>query len=181
MDEARIIQQSTKGKRSAQRKLYEMHRVRWFMICKRYVRFEQDAMDVLQNSLVKIYRGLPDFDPEKGSFRAWSSRIVVNECLMFIRKVSGQRTNSEKYMRQVNIVGNETAHDKLSAEEIVNLIRALPEGYRTVFNLFAIEGYTHDEIASMLNISPGTSKSQLFKARRMLQDQIQELFEIVHP
>jgi RNA polymerase sigma-70 factor (ECF subfamily) len=151
------------------------------MICLRYLRENQDAQDVLQNALIKIYSNLKTFDINRGSFKSWSSKIVVNECIMFLRKRSRSFFYNE-LQEELEIHDNSyTPIEKISAEEITQLILQLPVGYRLVFNLFAIEGYSHKEIAETLSISIGTSKSQLFKAKKMLKEKVTDIFETVYP
>jgi RNA polymerase sigma-70 factor (ECF subfamily) len=174
----KVIQASRKGNRTAQRALYDKYRSKWFTICLRYTRDRDDALDAMQNAMVSIYSRLDTFDPAIGSFQAWSSRIVINDCIMLLRKKNGAALLEDKYAGFVNLIVPENAVEKMSAAEIVKLINGLPDGYRMIFNLFAIEGYAHKEIAQMLDISIGTSKSQLFKAKKMLQENIKDIFEI---
>ncbi len=144
------------------------------MICLRYLRGESDAQDALQNALVKIYMKIDQFDLKLGSFYGWSSRIVVNECIMLIR--SRKRVlEFESMEASIDFNLEPSVVEDLSAMEILKLVQKLPTGYRLVFNLHAMEGYAHHEIAEMLQISTGTSKSQLFKARKMLQQQIKHI------
>ncbi len=144
------------------------------MICLRYLRGESDAQDALQNALVKIYMKIDQFDLKLGSFYGWSSRIVVNECIMLIR--SRKRVlEFESMEASIDFNLEPSVIEDLSAQEILKLVQKLPTGYRLVFNLHAMEGYAHHEIAEMLQISTGTSKSQLFKARKMLQQQIKHI------
>jgi len=170
-----IIDQCRKGNRKAQRVLYDTYRSRWYVICLRYVRDQDDALDVLQNGLVKIYMKLDHFDLSLGSFYGWSSKIVVNECIMFLRS----KKRAIRFHDLHDAVELETTEptviDNLNATEIIKLIQQLPTGYRLVFNLHAVEGYAHHEIAEMLEVSVGTSKSQLFKARKILQEQIKSI------
>lgn len=179
VDELKIIQQCISGKRKAQRELYDKYRSVWFTVCLRYLNQRQDALDALQNSLVKIYSNLKSFDQTKGKFTTWSSRIVVNECLMLIRKRTKVKAPGEELLSFP--ASMPSAVEQLSAKEIVRLVQGLPDGYRTVFNLYAIEGYKHHEIAEMLGISVGASKSQLHKARKLLQNHISNLFEVAYP
>ena len=175
MTESELIKKVKKRNREAQQALYTIYKRIWFSICLRYHSNHSDAEDVLQNALIKIFTKVELFDAGKGSFKSWSAKIVVNENLMAIRK----NINSFK-VDPLNddlhaLDENETPLDSLSAQELTNLIAKLPEGYRTVFNLYVIDGYNHQEIGEMLNISVGTSKSQLFKARRMLQLKLEQL------
>lgn len=175
MREEALIKKVKKGNRVAQRDLFHLYKRIWFSICLRYHTQRTDAEDVLQNSLIKIFTKVEQFEPSKGSFKSWSCRIVVNENLMNIRR----NVNSFKVDELNDEIDaadeNESALDQLSAQELTNLIARLPAGYKAVFNLYVIDGYNHQEIGKMLNISVGTSKSQLFKARKMLQAKLEQL------
>ena len=167
-----LIKKVRKGDRLSQRALYEQFRSRWYLICLRYNGHEQDAQDCLQNALVKIYSHLEQFDPAKGDFAAWSSRIVINENLQFIKKKKQNPFFVEQEFVAPNDQFTETEAE-LSMEKLTHLLQKLPQGYRTIFNLHAIEGYDHREIAELLDISVGTSKSQLSRARNMLKKQVE--------
>lgn len=171
--EEKLITQCRKGDRKAQRDLYDMYKTKWFMICLRYVKKREDALDVLQNALIKVYSKMDTFDVNKGSFSSWTSRIMVNESIMFQRKY--WRPEEAPELIDNMVVANNEAGPiaNLSAQELTKLIQKLPDGYRIVFNMHAIEGYTHKEIAKHLGVSEGTSKSQFFKAKRMLREQIE--------
>ena len=138
-------------------------------VCRRYLGNGPDAEDTLMESFMKVFSKVETFQ-ESGSFEGWIRRIVVNECLMKIRKQSDVFT---KNIEEAWDVGDPAdALMQLRTAEIEALIAELPPGYRTIFNLYAIEGYSHDEIASLLAISSGTSKSQLSRARTMIQQKI---------
>jgi RNA polymerase sigma-70 factor (ECF subfamily) len=127
-------------------------------------------------SIMKIFDKVGQFE-FKGSFEGWVKRIIVNEALMFLRTKKYTMVEAEAAdVANVNV----DLSDNLDTEDLVNTINELPVGYRTVFNLYAIEGYSHSEIAEMLNISEGTSKSQLSRARAILQEKIKkkELIEL---
>jgi len=157
----------------AQNALYQKYQHIWFSICLRYRKDRDDAADMLQNALINIYSKLGQFNPEKGSFKSWSCAVVVNESLMFLRK-KGANFSSEEISAYVHISDkNETPIERMSAQELVALIKTIPDGYRTVFNLYVMDGYSHVEIADMLQISVGTSKSQLFKARKFLKQKLE--------
>jgi len=177
MTEIELISRVLKNERSAQKQLYKQYQTTWYMICLRYHKNKDDAQDALQNALIKIFTKLEQFDPKKGNFKSWSSRVVINENLIFLRKNS----NSFKVdtIDNVHFVPDqsESALDILSAEELTKMIQKLPAGYRTVFNLYVIEGFSHQEIADMLEIQLGTSKSQLSKARKELQKQLESLLQ----
>ena len=163
--------------RVAQSLLYEKYQTTWYMICLRYQKNKDDALDCLQNALINIFLKIEQFDVEKGNFKAWSCRVVVNDNLMFLRK----KVNSFKVadIDEITFIPEqpETALDILSAEELTKMVQNLPNGYRTVFNLYVIEGFAHQEIAEILDISVGASKSQLFKARKLLQKKLEVLLE----
>ncbi len=173
MIDKEIINQVKRNDRKAQEQLYATYKTTWFMICLRYHKNRADALDALQNALVNIYTKINQFNGEKGSFKAWSSRIVINENLMLLRKkvASFEVQNLPEGFEMKD--QQETPLDKLSAKELTTLIQKLPDGYRTVFNLYVMEGKSHAEIATLLNINEGTSKSQLSKARKFLQQRIE--------
>jgi RNA polymerase sigma-70 factor (ECF subfamily) len=138
-------------------------------VCRRYLGNGPDAEDALMEGFMKVFSKVENFN-EAGSFEGWIRRIVVNECLMKIRKQGDVFTKNIEEAREVGQPAD--ALMQLRTSEIEKLIAELPSGYRTIFNLYAIEGYTHDEIANLLNISAGTSKSQLSRARMLLQQKI---------
>ncbi len=173
-----LIRQCLKRNEKAQRVLYEKYRPMWFMICLRYVKNREDALDILQNALVKIYTKLKQFDAEKGSFSSWSSRIVVNESIMHLRKLMRKTHLDELHEDALLLSKEEDSIEILSAQELTRIVQQLPNGYRLVFNMFVVEGYSHREISEILDISEGTSKSQLFKAKKLLKKQI-ENFDLI--
>ncbi len=173
MTEELSIQRAKEGDRFAQKALFDQYKVKWYMTCMRYMGNKADADDAIQNGMIKIFTKISQFDPQLGNFNAWTSRIMVNECIMLLRKHQSKRT-----VENLDAVTNfydysETPIDRLSKEEVMKLVQNLPDGYRMVFNMYVIEGFSHKEIAKQLNISEGTSKSQLFKARRMLKEAIE--------
>ncbi|MDN5203820.1 sigma-70 family RNA polymerase sigma factor [Fulvivirgaceae bacterium BMA10] len=156
------------GDSRAQKTLYERYADRMFRVAYRYVKNEFDAEDILINGFVKVFQNLcrMEYMGEK-SLEAWIKRIVINEALMHLRKNNNFNLVEDTY---ANTVGEaSTIHSELAAEEIYALILQLPIGYRTVFNLYVIEGYSHKEIAEKLNVSENTSKSQLSKGRALLR------------
>ena len=141
-----------------------------FRLCYRYVREQQEAEDILCKGFHKVFQHIAQFeDRGEASLQKWITRIMVNEALMYLRKHRMELVSEDA--AQAIPAGTRTV-SALEAEYLYNLIRALPLGYRTVFNLFCIEGYSHAEIAEQLGITEGTSKSQLSKARAMLQDML---------
>ncbi len=170
MTETQLIAACKKGNRKAQRILYERYATKMFGVCRRYIHNETDVEDTLLNAFYKVFTHIDSFK-EKGSFEGWIRRIVVNESLMFLRKKKRVNTLYVEFIdKQVEMPIAPKAQDDLQEADILKLLDKLPYGYRTVFNLYAIEGYKHREIAEMLGISINTSKSQLIKARKMLQD-----------
>lgn len=156
--------------------LFAQYKSYWYSICLRYGRNEHDAMDMLQNGLINIYTKISQFNSDRGNFKSWSGRIIVNDCLMYLRKNS---FISEDLNNHHNVFDkSETSLDILSAEELTKLIQKLPDGYRAVFNLYVLEGYQHREIAEKLKISEGTSKSQLFKAKKLLREKLEILYQL---
>jgi RNA polymerase sigma-70 factor (ECF subfamily) len=138
-----------------------------YALCLRYLRESDDAQDVLLKAFTKVFEHLPRFKGE-GSFEGWVRRIVVNEALMFLRKHKHRHITIELEEAAASV----EQYPQLEADDLLQLVQALPEGYRTVFNLHAIEGYAHAEIAEQLGISEGTSKSQLSRAKELLRQQI---------
>jgi RNA polymerase sigma-70 factor (ECF subfamily) len=166
-----LVKQCSKGKSKAQAQLYKQFATPMFRLCFRYLENELETEEVLINGFLKIFQNIQRFDYQGDiTFVAWMKRIMTNEALMFIRK--HKKIYWENIEDQTNLESYEDAIQDLLAEDIYNLIRSLPLGYRTVFNLFVIEGYSHQEIAEQLNISINTSKTQLKKARNFLQQKL---------
>jgi len=142
-----------------------------FGICLRYAKNQMEAEDVLQEGFIKVFRYLKDYRND-GSLEGWVRRTMVNTAINYYKKkVKYQKDVSLDQTEPINN-DEESAIDKLSAKELLEVIRELPDGYRMVFNLNVIEGYTHKEIGAMLNISENTSKSQLSRARGVLQEKL---------
>jgi RNA polymerase sigma factor (sigma-70 family) len=138
------------------------------MVCRRYVKNREDAEEMMLNGFYKFFKNLSSFSYQSdAALFAWMKKIMVNECLMFLRKKNVFTITSDLPSEEISL--QEEALDNLSAAEIFNLVVQLPVGYRTIFNLYEIEGMNHKEIAALLNISEGTSKSQLSKSKVLLQ------------
>ncbi|WP_181306295.1 sigma-70 family RNA polymerase sigma factor [Rufibacter sp. XAAS-G3-1] len=167
MNESELVLALQKGDAKAQRILYDRYAGPMMGVCMRYLKNEMDAEEVLINGFMKVYQHVDKFE-QKGSFEGWVRRIMVNEALQQLRKQEPMHLAIDK--EHIHLASEDaTADSDMSAEEMLELLQDLPAGYRAVFNLYAIEGYSHKEIADMLHISEGTSKSQLSKARAMLQ------------
>lgn len=174
MDETTLIKKCIDGNQLAQRKLFEMYAPKMFGVCLRYSKSEEQAEDALQDGFIKVYKNLKKYQGN-GSFEGWIRRIIVNTCLDSIRK-------NVKYQDNVTIddVGYKIEQhtfvlDQLGEQDLLRLINELPDGYRIIFNMFAIEGYSHKEIAEELNISENTSKSQYSRARAYLRTKLEEI------
>ncbi|NJW54100.1 RNA polymerase sigma factor [Salinimicrobium oceani] len=169
-NDALLIKRAAEGNRQAQRKIYEKHAGKMLSICRQYVKDLQHAEDVMLNGFFKIFTHLGDFRDE-GSFEGWMRKIMVREAISFLRTDKRSMFVEEEIAENDNFSYSFTSD--LNAAHIQELIDELPEGYRMVFLMYAIEGYKHQEIAKTLGISEGTSKSQLFKARKMLQEKLE--------
>lgn len=155
----------------AQKNIFEHYGSFLYRVAYRYVRDRMTAEDLVVDSFLKIFEGAANFRFDNlRSFEAWMKRIVINESLMLLRKQANFNLMPESEAIEVPVDDN--ILDSISSDEIHQLIAELPDGYRTVFNLFAIEGYSHKEIAEQLHINEGTSKSQLNHARKLLQKKI---------
>ncbi|GAB2765411.1 sigma-70 family RNA polymerase sigma factor [Rhabdobacter roseus] len=170
---AEIVRQCQRDNPFAQKRLYEHFANRMYRLCRRYVPDAFETEEVLMNGFLKIFRALGTFEYRSDDeLEVWMKRIMVNEALMYLRRKVGQKAWSLDHPdlpeAEVPHAAQETDAD-LQAEAIHDLILRLPHGYRTVFCLYAIEGYSHREIAALLGVSENTSKSQLSKARAMLQ------------
>lgn len=171
MDERELIRRCKRNDAEAQRELYDTYGPKLFAVCRRYLKVVEDAEDAFSEAMFKILTKIGSFKG-KGSFEGWMRRIVINEALMFLRKQHNFRLSVE--IDNITLSEPSKAISKLSAEEIMACILELPTGYRTVFNLYEIEGYKHREIAEILDISINTSKSQLILARKRLQEMIKK-------
>ena len=168
MTELEIIKGCIRNDRHCQRALFERYAGLMLSVCRRYTRHEMEAEDIVQDALIKVYKNIDKFKFE-GSFEGWIRRIVVNTALKNYKKSSVQKEQIGLESYQEGSLEPE-AISNLGVEELMTLIAGLPEGYRIVFNLYIVEGYSHREIADMLNIQESTSRSQLVKARRILQE-----------
>ncbi|XOV94336.1 MAG: RNA polymerase sigma factor [Bacteroidota bacterium] len=171
--EQAMLESCRKGKPEAQRELYERFAPKMMGVCMRYVHDRDEAEHIMIGGMVKVFEKLNQFN-EEGSFEGWIRRIMVNESLMYIRK----NKNMSLEVEIESVDSNPNYHqleESLEANDLLMLISELPVGYRTVFNLYAIEGYNHKEIAEMLDINENTSKSQLSRARKYLQNRLEGL------
>lgn len=171
MTDEQLLEAILRQDAKAQRLLYDRFARKMFGVCLRYTRSREEAEDYLQDGFLKVFQKLSSFKNE-GSLEGWIRRVIVNTCLGHIR----QQKMGWDELDEVNEPAEEAeVLDKLQASDLLELIRQLPPGFRTVFNLFAIEGYAHKEIAALLSISEGTSKSQFARARRQLVEKVNRL------
>jgi len=153
---------------SAQRELYNRYSPKMLSVCYRYAQSREDAEDMLQEGFIKVFTQINTFQ-NKGAFEGWIRKIIVHTCINFLKKY-------KKFSDNVNLdhagylqVKEETIPSLMQAKQVVECIRLLPVGYKTVLNLYAIEGYSHREIADMLEIEESTSRSQYTRAKAMLE------------
>ena len=162
-----IIRGCRDGKRIYQRRLYELYYAYGMSICMRYSRNEDDAIEIVNDSFMKVYKNIKKFNTQQ-PFKPWFRRILINTSLNYIKK-------NEKFKRQESMDNHRdlmTAEDilsKISYQEMIQMVQSLSTAYRTVFNLYVIDGFKHEEIAKTLGISVGTSKSNLAKAKGKLR------------
>jgi RNA polymerase sigma factor (sigma-70 family) len=162
------VKEARKGSAAAQKCLFDAFSGSLLLVCRRYVKDDRDAEELMLNGFCRFFTTLPSFQYRTdAALYTWIKKIAINECLMFLRKKTGFVLTSEPCAE--DHVVYDGILEQLGADEIFELIRELPPGYRTVFNLHVIEGCEHREIAEMLGISEGTSKSQLNKAKKLLQ------------
>ncbi len=167
-----LIAKAAKNNREAQHILYEVHAPKMLSVCRYYINDIQKAEDVLLKGFFKAFTNLKSFKNE-GSFEGWLRKIMIREAISFLRQEKQIEFSVEDVVAPQDYSNN--IKSEIEVAEIQQLIDELPEGYRMVFVMYAIEGYKHNEIAELLKITEGTSKSQLFKARQLLQQKIKEL------
>ena len=174
MDERLLIRQCKQQQRQAQQQLFEELYPSAYRLSRRYLFRSQDIEDVLIGVFVRVFRHLESFEYRgEGSLRKWVNTIVIHECIRFLSAYRPVITEED-----VSFLAAERDWDGdpsgVDAERVMQILDQMPAGYRTVFNLYAMEGYTHSEIAGLLNITEGTSKSQLSKARNHIIEKLKE-------
>lgn len=174
MDEITLANKCIEGDQLAQRKLFEMYAPKMMGVCLRYMRDHAQAEDVLQDGFVKVFTKLDKYSGE-GSLEGWVRRIMVNTALDQLRKTSKFNSNVSMDDVEYKVESDSDALSSLMEEDLLKLIQEMPEGYKTVFNMFAIEGFTHKEIGEKLGVSENTSKSQYSRAKAYLRNKVEEL------
>jgi len=167
MDENQLVKDCLRGKTEAQHKLYHSYAEVMLGVCYRYTKSVQDAEDVLQDGFVKVFRNLYQFKQE-GELGAWIRRIMVTTALNYLKKNRHYRNELSFENESLHPVADDNPELKITGKELADLIRQLPTGYQTIFNLHAVEGFTHVEIGKLLGIHEGTSRSQYARARTLL-------------
>ena len=170
-----LIEGCIRGDRKMQHELYNRFASKMYGVCLRYAGNAEEAEDILQEGFIKVFNKIGSFRSE-GSFEGWIRRIFVNTAIEHFRK--------KIYLQPITDYEEDTVEgkylsvlDSLAEKDIIQLVQQLSPGYRTVFNMYVVEGYTHKQIAEALNISEGTSKSQLSRAKLILQDMVQQFIE----
>lgn len=170
-----LIQGCIRGDRRIQRELYDRFAPKMYGVCLRYAGNAEEAEDILQEGFIKVFKKISSYRGE-GSFEGWVRRIFVNTAIEYYRKKTYLQPITE---HEENTVEGKylSVLDNLAEKDIIKLVQQLSPGYRTVFNMYVVEGYTHKQIAELLGISEGTSKSQLSRAKQILQDMVRTYIE----
>lgn len=178
-DEKKVLKACQAGKAKYQKILYEYFYGKMMSLCMRYARNHEEAKDLLHEGYIKVFKNIDKFKGE-GSLEGWIRRIMVNTAINHYHKHKKHHQNTPLEAQYENIAEELSPQDnifqKLAYEDLLKLVRTLTPAYQTVFNLYVIEGYNHNEIAEMLDISVGTSKSNLAKARYKLQEKVREWY-----
>jgi RNA polymerase sigma-70 factor (ECF subfamily) len=169
MTESTLIDRLREQDRAAQKQLYERYSPLMFSVCRRYLRSREDAEEALVSGFFKVYSQIDTYTG-MGSFEGWMRRIVANEALMMLRKTQKLVFPGDDSHLDLNQPDTTSIEAEISAREILEVLDQLPNGYRTVFNLYVLEGFKHQEIADMLGVSINTSKSQLILAKEKLRN-----------
>lgn len=168
MDHTRkLIQACLRGEEAAQKQLYDTYARQMLGVCYRYTKSVEDAEDVLQEGFIRVFINLAKYKGE-GELGAWIRRIMVNAALNFLKKHQVYRDELLIREEHMHPISDDNPNVPLETKELVQLVRQLPAGYQAIFNLYAVEGYTHVEIGRMMGISEGTSRSQYMRARNLL-------------
>ena len=173
--EKELLEACVKQDRRAQKALYELYSPRMLTICVRYTGDRERAKDIMHDAFITVFEKIGSYSAN-GSFEGWMRKIFVNTALMSLRK-----SDVLKYSEELSGVEREVTIDSsvlgnLSSKDLLKLISTMPVGFRTVFNMYAIEGYSHQEIAKEMKISEGSSRSQLSRARTWLQERIESKY-----
>ena len=172
MDEIQLIKCCKENKPKAQKELYETYARKMMAVCLRYTNDRESAQDLLQDGFIKVFTAIGTYSGN-GSFEGWMRKIFVNTALEYLRKNDILRETVDIDSPDTLKEPDYSALEKISADELMELVRELPTGFRTVFNMFAIEGYSHKEIGEALGINESTSRSQFTRAKKLLQKKLE--------
>ena len=172
MDEIQLIKGCKENKPKAQKELYETYARKMMAVCLRYTNDRESAQDLLQDGFIKVFTAIGTYSGN-GSFEGWMRKIFVNTALEYVRKNDILRETVDIDSPDTLKEPDYSALEKISADELMELVRELPTGFRTVFNMFAIEGYSHKEIGEALGINESTSRSQFTRAKKLLQKKLE--------
>ncbi|MEY3424805.1 MAG: hypothetical protein RL679_163 [Bacteroidota bacterium] len=173
MDDTSLVIECVKGDSRAQRMLFERFSKKMLGVCMRYAKSTEQAEDVLQDGFIKVFSKLNDFKHD-GSLEGWIRRIMVNTSLDQIRKENKLLGNTSLDNVDYKLQNNAFVLENLAAKDLMKMVQSMPVGYKVVFNMFAIEGYSHKEISEHLGISENTSKSQYSRARAYLRERLEK-------
>lgn len=168
-----LVRRCLNNNRRAQEELYEKYRVPLFGLCLRYAKDESQASDFLQEGFIKVFNSLHQYRGE-GTLYKWMERVFINKIISILRKKK-VTFNNEVDLERIPDVPTEKKDTKKQVDKVIQLIQQLPEGYQAVFNLYAIEGYSHKEISEILDISESTSRSQYYRAKTAVKKAMQQL------
>jgi RNA polymerase sigma factor (sigma-70 family) len=168
-----LIRKCLKGDAAAQRQLFEQFAPRMMTVCRRYMPVRQEAEDILQEAFIRVFKSLHQFRSE-GSLEGWMRKAFVRVAINHIKR-SKMRFD---HIDSAEVAGHDDVVSEMGAEEILSLVQQLPVGYRTIFNLNVVEGYSHEEIGQLLGIAAVTSRTQLMRAKQMLQQKINQLNKV---
>jgi RNA polymerase sigma-70 factor (ECF subfamily) len=174
MNDVEMLEGCKANREVAQKYLFERYSRVMTGVCMRYADRYEEAQDIVQDGFVKVFNKIQTFSGS-GSLEGWIRRIMVNTALDYLRKIKNERYNLSIEDVEYSLKEDQIAETTMQADDLLKVIRTLPSGYRTVFNLYAIEGYSHKEIADKLDISENTSKSQYSRARSLLQKKLVHL------
>lgn len=178
LSEEEMIKGCIDGNRICQRELYDRNASKMLGVCMRYAKDKAEAEDMLQEGFIKVFKNISRFRNE-GSFEGWIRQIMVFTAINLFnqrKRKFKESLDTEFYDAPVD----DQVIEKIAAKEIVALVQQMPEGYRTIFNLYAVEGYTHREIGELLNIAEGTSKSQYSRAKQYMQESLTKHYQILN-
>jgi RNA polymerase sigma factor (sigma-70 family) len=173
MDDNTLVKECLNENSKAQKALFDKFAPKMLSVCLRYMKNTEQAEDALQDGFIKVFRYLKSYE-NTGALEGWIRRIIVNTCLDELKKNKKLLLNVSVEEVEYKLESNDFVQEQMMADDLLKLIQSMPEGYRVIFNMFAIEGYAHQEIATKLGISESTSKSQYLRARGYLRERIEK-------